>query len=215
MSADEQFFASYGASSGPLLAAGRSNPVGQVKAWSNDLNSLNNSRYTNVDYVLGRWSPRLTEATRNFQEDHSLTVDGKVGNNTRAAMTTAKAAAVVAPPIVSNKGFEGLFSNLSSILEHAPTMPMPNINTGHVLEADAVALAQAQADAQAAVQSTSQEGAPSNLPVPFMQQETWSGGPTMGKTLTIGGLVLGGLGLIVTLVKTLRPAPGRANRRRT
>jgi peptidoglycan hydrolase-like protein with peptidoglycan-binding domain len=210
MSADEQFFASYGASSGPLLAAGRSNSVGQVKAWSNDLNSLNNSRYTNVDYVLGRWSPRLTEATRNFQEDHSLTIDGKVGNNTRAAMATAKAASTAsvaaAGTATTSTPVGGL---IRSIFDGDPFGI--GIDVADTSEADAAALAEAQTEAQAAVQGTTDSG----LPVPFLEQETWSGGPSMGKTLTIGGLVLGGLGLIVTLVKTLRPAPGMANRRRT
>jgi hypothetical protein len=211
---NDQFFASfdggsYGAARGPVLKAGGNNPVDMVKAWSNDLNSLNDPRYTNVAYVLGRWTPRLTEATRNFQTDQRIATDGKVGDGSRTAMAAAKAAAAVTPPIASSEGF---FSSLGGLFE---SVAMPNINTGHVLEADAVALAQAQGAAQVVVQSTPQQGAPSNLPVPFLEQETWSGGPSMGKTLTIGGLVLGGLGLIVTLVKTLRPAPGRANRRRT
>ena len=147
-------------------------------------------------YILGHQTPRLTEATRNFQTDQGIGVDGKVGNNTRtavaAAKAAAKAAAVATPPTVAAS--EGFFSN-----------------------ADAVALAQAQADAQVATQQVApQQSVPSNLPVSFLQQETWSGGPTMGKTLTIGGLVLGGLGLVITLVKALRPAarsaPGMANR---
>jgi hypothetical protein len=214
---DDFFFAqfdgaSYGAARGPVLKAGGNNPVDMVKAWSNDLNSLNNPRYTNVAYVLGRWTPRLTEATRNFQTDQRIGIDGKAGDGSRKAMVAAKAASaasmVAAGAAAASTPGGGFFS---SLFDASPALTVPiNASVADTSEADVAALAGAQAEAQATVQASG--AAP---PVPFLQQETWTGGPTMGKTLTIGGLVLGGLGLIVTLVKSLRPAPGRANRRRT
>ncbi len=195
---DDYFFAqfsgtsdAYGASSPPTLGAGRSNPVPLVKLWSTDLNALNDPRYTNVAYVMGSWMPRLTEATRNFQQDQGIGVDGKVGPNTRAAMVTAKAA--VSAPAVS-----------------APAAA----DQGGTSDQEALAAAEAAAgQAAAGGQLLYADGRPVT-PVPFLEQETWSGGPTVGVTLTIGGIVLGGLGLFVTLLKALRPAPGMANRHR-
>ena len=178
-----QFGSSYGSSTPPTLGASRSNPVPLVKAWSNDLNSLNNPRYTNVAYVMGRWMPQLTTATRNFQTDQGIGVDGKVGPNTRAAMTRAKAALVSSTPVAS-------------------TSPSPSTSTTSTT-GDAVV----DDDTPLSTVST-------QLPVPFLEQEAWSGGPSMGATLTIGGVLLGGLGLVVTLLKVLRPSPiGATNKR--
>lgn len=188
---NEQFFASFGSAfpiTPPMLAAGRNNLPALIEAWSMDLNRLGNPRYTNVAYVTDRWESTLTTATRNFQQDRGLVVDGKVGKNTRAAMTVARAEqgqrqSRTDMALANLTPLDMITSPLDPTVTSTPSASSPPAS-GSAAEDQALAEVKTE--------------------VPFMETPLFEGGPSRGKALGFGALFLGSMGLIMGLITTRR-----------
>jgi peptidoglycan hydrolase-like protein with peptidoglycan-binding domain len=213
---NEQFFASFGATAGyggiwataadmqeralyanlPFLSERHVKTGARVIAWRRDLNSLPGDRYNNVPHQ-GDWDAGLTAATKKFQADQGIDVDGIVGPDALSKMQAARQA-------------QGQSQSTSNIA--ASNTPLAG--------AEAVSHSSGGGGGGGNVLSTSGGGGGEIATTePFLEQEAWEGGPTKGKALGIGGLIIGGLGLVFALVSSLKPsqapvlpAPGMANR---
>jgi peptidoglycan hydrolase-like protein with peptidoglycan-binding domain len=198
---NEQFFASfgsavYGSMQAPMIGAGRSNPVLLVQAWGQDLNRLGNPRYVNTAGSTGVWNSSLSTATRNFQSDRGLGVDGIVGPNTRTAMTEARG-------------------------EQGQRQSRTDMALANLTPADLASAPSPIGPSPVVSTESGDEGAALAATTPFLEQEAWAGGPPKSKVLGIGAAVVGILGVVGALITmrpsadpSMQPALGMANRRR-
>lgn len=212
---NDDFLSRYGAA--PLLGARFTTSGAAVDRWRSLLNQDITGRYPVAP--TGAWDSALEAATRKFQADNGLKVDGIVGPDTMAVMEydpRVISSSADGVPRVSLASIGGAISELFAVnpLAHIPQGdPAPVIGTAATPE-QITGPSPVSAPAKTGLIKPPTEDKPASR----LDQELWKGGATLGQALgglgVAAGLVVAGLALRSASSPSHVPAVGQPNRGR-